>query len=73
MSATNPYRATPTATRYARRMAHDDSRIQPYRCPGCRRAHLSQLDADLCCVANELSPDSLDTLAKMLGRRLGGI
>lgn len=46
----------------------------PYRCVSCKTPQASQLEADLCCPANELTQaEAITALAQELGRRLGGI
>jgi hypothetical protein len=58
--ATQPYQATRAAQQVAKQQA------EPLpRCTQCRTAHGSQLEADLCCPANEL------TTAEALGLALG--
>lgn len=66
------YRATRAAQTIGRALARDDY-AHPYRCPDCRRRHASSLDADLCCAIDLTDRDTLDRVARMLGRRLGGI
>lgn len=63
-AGTQPYRATHAAQNAARTVA-------PYRCATCKTPHSRQLEADLCCPANEIT--DRDDLARILGRRLGGI
>lgn len=71
--ATQPYRTTRAAQQIARDLDHQ-AMTTPYRCATCRTPHARQLEADLCCPANELSQgESIDVLARELGRRLGGI
>lgn len=51
-----------------------DVHTRPYACVTCGRQHPNQLAADLCCPVNELTDtQAIDTAARILGRRLGGI
>lgn len=49
----------------------------PYRCPDCRTPHATPAEARLCCPPEHQEMDQatgldLETLARMLGRRVGG-
>jgi hypothetical protein len=63
--STQPYRTTSAAQATARRL----DRLYP--CSTCRTGHDTQLEADLCCPANAIT--DIDHLARILGRRLGGL
>lgn len=74
-ASTQPYRTTRAAQEVARRLTAadpegfplieitftDGARIftAPYRCYTCKTPHASQLEADLCCPANELTEQQM--------------